>query len=261
MTHYCPFGNTGLAFFPLGLGTLWFGRKWPPDNAGYQPPTTKEIRAHMLVAYKSMGNQDGVVMIDTAAAYGDGESRIGEFLRENKEYASKSFIATKWGEDFDLETGVSSIDHSVANLHSSFERSRQRLGRIDLLYLHKTDVSVLRDIAVTEAMLRIRKDGAVRFLGASISDASVLELAVGGDLLCHFDVVQMPASVFLARPDLINALFKDCKAIVLNSPIRKSAKKDPKACYAELLKMPQCSVILTGTRTHLADTTSYADME
>lgn len=261
MTQYRPFGKTGLFFFPLGLGTIWFGRQWPPDQAEYQRPTSKEINEHLMLAYKTMGSKDGVVLIDTAAAYGDGESRIGDFLRENPARLAKSFIATKWGEDFDSVTGVSTVDHSVDNLHHSFERSLQHLGRVDLLYLHKSAPSVLRDRAVTEAMVLIKKSGKVQFLGASISDESVLELAVGEKLIDSFDAIQIPAPIFLNQLDLINILYEAGKAIVINSPIRKSDKKDPKVCYAELLRMPQVSMILTGTRTHLAETVRYVHVE
>jgi hypothetical protein len=129
------------------------------------------------------------------------------------------------------------------------------------LYLHKSTTSVLRDCAVAEAMASIKMGGKVRFLGTSVSDVSVLEMAVGEKLLDHFEAIQMPAPIFLDRLDLVNALYEAGKAIVINSPIRKSSKKDPRACYAELLRMSQVSMILTGTRTHLADTVRYANVE
>lgn len=259
MSIHRLFGKTGFAFFPLGLGTIWFGRQWPPDNPEYSYPSSTEIHEHLALAYETMGNNDGVVMVDTAAAYGDGESRIGNFLRDNPKYASLSFIATKWGEDFDAKQGVSSVDHSLANLHSSFERSLRRLGRVDLLYLHKSTSSVLHDKSVIDAMVLMRKQGSVQLLGASISDASVLEAAVREKLLDQFDVIQTPAPILFDRLDLITVLYEAGKAIVINSPIRKSGQKDPMLCYAELLKMSQVSMILTGTRTHLKDTIGYVN--
>jgi aryl-alcohol dehydrogenase-like predicted oxidoreductase len=92
MIRYRPFGKTGLSFFPLGLGTIWFGRQWPPDNAEYQRPASKEIHEHLMLAYETMANKDGVVMIDTAAAYGDGELRIWDFFRRSLDCQSSCFI-------------------------------------------------------------------------------------------------------------------------------------------------------------------------
>lgn len=261
MTIHRPFGKTGISFFPLGLGTIWFGRQWPPGNRAYNYPATQEIFRHLKLAYQTMGNHDGVVMIDTAAAYGDCEARIGNFLRENTRYEQKTFIATKWGEDFDPATGISRVDHTLANLRLSFRRSLEHLGKIDLLYIHKTNASVLRDSAVIGERARMKENKDVRFVGASISDEKVLSEAVKSDLLKPFDVIQMPAPLFLGQFDLADALYKNGTAIVLNSPIRKSGMKNPKASYVELLKNPQASVVLTGTRTHLAETVGYITEE
>ncbi|MFH1829842.1 MAG: aldo/keto reductase [Pseudomonadota bacterium] len=259
MMKYRSFGNTGLKFFPLGLGTIWFGRQWPPNNTSYKSPSFKEISEHLMLAYKTMGNHEGMVMIDTAAAYGDSEVHIGEFLRENPANAARFFIATKWGEDFDVGSGSSTVDHSAENLHQSFERSVKRLGRVDLLYLHKANTAVLRDATIIREMVKIKETARVQLLGTSISDALILRDATEKDFLTPFDVIQMPASVFMEERGIVQSLCEAGKAIVLNSPIRKLIGSDPKFCYAELLARPEVSMILTGTRTHLKETVGYLD--
>lgn len=261
MTPYRPFGKTGLFFFPFGLGTIWFGRKWPPDNSTYTFPATDEINKHLLLAYQIMRSQKGLVMIDTAAAYGNGERIIGDFFSRCPDMLPKTFLATKWGEDFDIHTNKSHVDHSLSNLHHSFKRSLKHLQNIDLLYLHKTDVAVLRDHSILSEMLCIKNNrvGGVQWIGVSISDEVVLDVSIQEKRLEFFDVIQMPAQLFLKRPDLIQTIFKEGKAIVLNSPVRKSGCQDPKLSYLHLLKNQEVSMILTGTRTHLLETVGYVN--
>jgi hypothetical protein len=98
-------------------------------------------------------------------------------------------------------------------------------------------------------------------LGTSISDAAILKEASEGDLLTPFDVVQMPAPIFWEEFDILQSIHEAGKAIVLNSPIRKSDGNDPKASYSRLLNQPEVSLILTGTRTHLAETVAYTNLE
>lgn len=254
-----PFGNSGLYFYPLGIGTIWFGRKWPPDNSSYKFPDTEEIKRYLCLCYKKLGNNDGVIMLDTAAAYGHSERLLGEFLEANPQYISKTFVATKWGEEFCQETETSRVDHSLASLHNSLKKSLHHLSKVDLLYIHKTDARVLRDDVVVNEMGRLKKEryGGIRLIGASISDEMVLKTAVEEKSFLPFDAFQIPAQLFLKRPDLTNVLSSAGKAIVLNSPIRKSENKDPKACYTDLLNRPDASIILTGTRNHLNETLGY----
>ncbi len=254
------FGKTGLRFFVLGLGTIWLGRRWPPGNASYSDPSEEEIDKHLEEAFVSMGNKDGVVMLDTAAAYGRSEERLGRFLLKRPDLARRAFIATKWGEEFDPVTNRSWKDFSVQNLRASFKRSQDHLGKVDLLYIHmSTDASadVLRDEAVRQEMERMKIDGEVRLIGASISNEAILAEAIEQGSLNGFDVIQMPAPLFLKRPALASALHQRGFAVVLNSPVRKADNQNPENAIRELANRPEVSMILTGTRMHLGETVSY----
>jgi len=266
------FGKTSLKFNVLGAGTIWLGRPWPPGNASYTYPEKQESEAYLESAYARLGNQEGMVLVDTAASYGFTEERLGEYFRSHPAQFQKTFIATKWGErqSYDpakgiLEQWTFQPDYSVSNLKESVDRSLKLLGKIDLLYLHMVGgaaADILRDRPLMDEMVRMKREGqaGIRFLGASISDEKVLEEAVRENLLVPFDVIQMPGSVFLKRPDLIQTLRVDGKSIVLNSVIRKSDRNvSEQESYFRLLDSPDVSMILTGSRNHYRDNMEYVE--
>jgi aryl-alcohol dehydrogenase-like predicted oxidoreductase len=236
----------------LGVGTIWMGRRWPTNNEYYKQPTLEEINAHLDLAYES-----GIRMFDTAAAYGHSEEKLGGWLRNEKGRSDKLFIATKWGENFDIKTTTSITDHSLENLRLSFHRSLKCLSKIDLLYVHKANETVLSDTAIINEMNSYIKEGKTGYLGASVSDTITLEHVVNSNNL-WFHFLQTSADVLLDRPDLIEKVYNAGVAIVINSPIRKSTtNKSPKECYSQIVQNPLASFVLTGTRTHLRETIDY----
>ena len=251
------FGNSELQFYPLGFGTIWFGRQWPPDNSAYIPPDSTEIYSYLKLAYKQMSDQ--LLMLDTAPAYGLSEQRIGEFLQAYPEFRSKTFIATKWGENFDTKTGLSITDHSLENLKASLGQSLDHLGKIDLLYIHKSSEEVLTNQVVMAELLAMKKKNTagIRFLGVSISDSKVLKNAHQKNLFEPFDVLQIPAPLVFEHRSMLEKLQVQGKAVVVNSPIRKASQSSPRKCFQELLQEKCVSLVLTGTRNHLSETLQY----
>lgn len=244
----------------LGIGTIWFGRQWPPNNASYVYPEYEEVRDFLDRAFEKIGGENATIMIDTAAAYGLSEEMIGRYFAERRNRIPKTFIATKWGEEFDISTGKSTIDHSKERLIASVGRSLERLGWIDLLYIHEVTLEVLRNEDVMKEMARMKEQryGGIKYIGASISNEDVLNTAVKENLIERLDVIQMPISIFLNRPDLIKSIKIKGVAIVINSPIRKGDSRKAEEIYADLLGREEISVILTGTRHHLEETMGYA---
>ncbi len=252
------FGNTDISFFPLGLGTIWMGRRWPPYNKYYINPSIDEIDYVLKDSFKRMANADGVVMLDTAAAYGKCEEHIGRFLKNNPNENAKAFIATKWGEYFNLATERSAYDHSINNLRKSFARSVKYLGHIELLYIHGTTLEVLQDKSVIDELKSMKKKHMIKFIGASISNKSVLEKSVRNNLLNSFDVIQMPADLVIKLPDIFNKIYEQGKAIIINSPIRKSGSNiSPQEQIRKFAFNPKISVLLIGTRYHFNETLNY----
>ena len=165
--------------------------------------------------------------------------------------------STQWGEEFDLDSETSVINHTLEHFQYSVERSLSRLPKIDLLYIHKADIDVLSDLQIRDAMEFLVKNGKVSFTGASISDGSVLADVVRQDLLWS-DFIQTSAEVVRTKPDLIKNIFGKGIAIVVNTPIRNLSKGvPPKDSYLEIVNNPHVSIILTGTRNHLKETIGY----
>jgi len=138
-----PFGSTGhnssrVIFGAAALGTM------KQDNA--------DRLLEMLLEY-------GVNHIDTAAAYGDSELRIGPWMREHRR---SFFLATK--------TGDRTRDAARDSLHRSLDRLRT--DRIDLIQLHNLAdeedwQKAMGTGGALEALVEARAQGLVRFIGVT----------------------------------------------------------------------------------------------
>ena len=255
------FGTTDLQFYPLSVGTVWFGRKPPMEEKEYTYPEQAEIDSFMMKTYQLLGNHEGVVMVDTASSYGFAEERLGTFLKNNSNMLSKTFIATKWGEKFDAVSDQTEVALTKTDLVESVQKSLSHLPKIDLLYIHKTNLEVLKDQDVMDEMRRLKKinHGGIRLIGASISHEPTLETAIADNLLTDLDVIQMPSTLFLKRQDLVSALHRMGKAIVINSPVSRFKNKSARDAHLDLLRHKAVSTILTGTRTHLSENHDYVE--
>ena len=118
----------------------------------------------------------GVTFFDTAEAYGpfSNESLLGEALQP---FRDQVVIATKFGFDIDLKTGVRSggLNSRPEHIREVVEAMLRRLrtDRIDLLYQHRVDPQVpMEDVA--QAVQELIQAGKVRHFGLSeASPASV----------------------------------------------------------------------------------------
>ncbi|HYA34727.1 MAG TPA: aldo/keto reductase [Candidatus Binataceae bacterium] len=143
MITTAPFGKTGYQSTRVifGAAALW-GMK--QDKADKLLETLLEF---------------GVNHIDTAAAYGDSELRIGPWMREHRKHF---FLATK--------TGDRTYQTAKESLHRSLERLRG--DHVDLIQLHNlVDESewntALGPGGALEALVEARSQGLVRFIGVT----------------------------------------------------------------------------------------------
>lgn len=118
----------------IGVGTNQFGR------TAYE-----DVRSILKRMYELGG-----AVIDTAAGYGESEVQIGNALGELG-LTRKMFIATK----------LSAPGGSGPGGMESFERSIQRLQKVDLLFVHHVD-SVESMMPV---LMELKKQGRVRYTG------------------------------------------------------------------------------------------------
>tara|TARA_Y100001933_G_scaffold103174_1_gene103958 strand:+ start:96 stop:926 length:831 start_codon:yes stop_codon:yes gene_type:complete len=168
-------GRTGIRVSPLGFGTLKFGR-----NTGVKYPTPFDLPDddtinELLDACLDMG----INLLDTAAAYGTSESRLGEILCKRGD-GDAWVLSTKAGEDYD--TGESVFDFSPEAIIASAERSLRRL-RVDsvaCLLLHSDGVAErsFGETGVFDALDDLKTRGLVRAVGASIKTPEGAAIAI-----------------------------------------------------------------------------------
>jgi aryl-alcohol dehydrogenase-like predicted oxidoreductase len=123
----------------MGIGTNRFGR------TPYEDVRSILKRMHEL----------GGTVIDTAALYGDSEVQIGKALAELG-LTQKMFIATK----LNAKGTAGGRQIEVGGIES-FQRSMQRLQKVDLLFIHFVDSVEPMMPLLTD----LKKQGRVRYIG------------------------------------------------------------------------------------------------
>jgi D-threo-aldose 1-dehydrogenase len=156
-----PFGQTDLRVTSLCVGCAPLGDM--PETFAYSVPEDSAL-ATLRAAFGGPIN-----FIDTAAAYGDGESerRIGLALRELGGLPAGYVLASK--ADRNLQTG----DFSGEQIKRSVESSLRRLGldRIQIMYIHDPEHSTFENImgpgGALEVLQRFQDEGTIGHLGIS----------------------------------------------------------------------------------------------
>jgi aryl-alcohol dehydrogenase-like predicted oxidoreductase len=173
-----PFGRTGhtssrILFGAAALGSM---RQEKADA------TLELLLAH------------GVNHIDTAAAYGDSELRVGAWMPR---YRERFFLATKTGE------------RTAEGARASLERSRERLqsDQLDLIQLHNLVDEREWQVALgpggaLEALVEARERGHVRFIGVTGHGSRVAAMHLASLARFPFDSVLLPCNFpMLAQRD------------------------------------------------------------
>ncbi|MBS1875687.1 MAG: aldo/keto reductase [Acidobacteria bacterium] len=228
----------------LGVGLIRIGREWGHVAQGV--PAEGEAAAFLEHAFAR-----GVTFYDTAPSYGSSESRTGEFLRTlTPAERGRITVATKFGEHWDAALRQPFVDHSFDALRRSIDQSLARLGRVDVLQLHKTTSDVLRSDDLARAWEYARSVGIAR-LGPSVSDLDSAALAVADG---SFSVIQLPLNLANRR---FEAPAREASArgmsVVANRPFAMGAMLYGDApvtradAFAYMLGLGLNGVILTGT--------------
>lgn len=169
-----PLGKTGLEVSPVALGCAPLGDM--PETFEYS--VSEERASETLRAVF----ESPISHLDTAAAYGDGESerRIGAAMRETGGLPEGVVLATK--ADRDLGTG----DFSGAQIQRSVHRSLTNLGldELQLVYLHDPEdldepgrepfEYMMSPGGPVETLLGLKNEGVIRHVGISGGPISLL---------------------------------------------------------------------------------------
>src|SRR3954470_14718121 len=163
-----PFGRTGHDSTRVIFGAAALGNM--------RQERADEVLATLL--------EFGVNHIDTAAAYGDSELRVGAWMPEHR---SRFFLATK--------TGERQGDRARRQLEHSLERLQ--VDSVDLIQLHNLvepdewEIAHGPDGAVA-ALARAREEGLVRFIGVTGHGTRIARMHLHSLGRFDFDSVLLP---------------------------------------------------------------------
>ncbi|MCJ7548124.1 MAG: aldo/keto reductase [Anaerolineae bacterium] len=177
------FGKTELEVTRLALGGYPFGgvnlaRGWDPFSPAGRVQAIETIHAAL---------DAGINLVDTAPGYGDGnsESIFGEALRGRRD---EVVLATKVG-----------YHGSAADVRESVETSLRRLQTevIDIIQFHggmytSNEVRHILDEGVLDALVTLREEGKVRFLGFTVEEPWTARPLIASGA---FDVMQVRYNV------------------------------------------------------------------
>jgi aryl-alcohol dehydrogenase-like predicted oxidoreductase len=229
----------------FGLGLLEIGKRW-----GAHPrdvPAEEESRRLLDAAWRL-----GVRVFDTAASYGDSEEKFGRWL-DSLDAAARAelFVATKFGEHWNADRGEPWVDHSYDALTRSLDRSLERLGRIDLVQVHKTSLEALASAGFWRALEETRRRGVAR-IGASASSLDVARAAIECG---RFDQIQVPFNRADTRfAPVIAEATRRGMLVFTNRPLKMGALVEAGAsldeitgCFRAVLAAGFSGAVLCGT--------------
>lgn len=253
----------------LGVGTIWYGMQWPPENDDWKSPSVQETSSTFL---KIINSTSKFVLVDTAPCYRGAESMLSNVLALNKpESLARVVISTKVGEYYDKNKEKNFVDYSIDRIHASLKNSHKLLGDLHIIYMHLTSQLSLKESlskAIKKSdlyteMMDIREEGkyGCKLLGVTISNDKLLGILIDENLLPNFDVLQVPAWLVRQQPELI-AKWKsrrDSNLVIVNSCVRhKPEAMTVDEAYKSVLSAPFVDVVLCGSRNHVTQSIAIA---
>jgi aryl-alcohol dehydrogenase-like predicted oxidoreductase len=232
----------------LGCGLIRLGRSW---GAWEQPPlSSQQARAFLETAIEM-----GIDFFDTAPAYGSSEALLGEMCGSLADTQRECLqIATKVGEHWVAEDQTTVVDHSDQAVRRSIEQSLQRLGRIDVLQIHKASVELLRSDAFP-SLIETLREYKIPALGVSLSDMETFKLAHASQEFLYYQFPFNQASAGLG--EVLDMLVQEHAQPLINRPMamgklvqghtdvnRTRLLRD---AFSFILPQMHTGVILTGT--------------
>jgi len=234
-------GSTELTISRLGLGTVKLGRtqgvKYPQ---AFTLPNDTEATELLVTAHEL-----GINLIDTAPAYGESETRLGQLIYG---VASRPHwvLMSKVGEEFD--NGESRFDFSPSHIKFSIERSLSRLKTdyLDIVLVHSDgrDQALIEEEGVFDTLNRLKEQGYFRYFGMSTK-------TVSGGLLTvqQADVVMVTHHLeYQEEKTVIEAALAHHKGVFIKKALGSGHLPDPKAALRFALAEPGVSSVIVGTR-------------
>ncbi|TQS33925.1 hypothetical protein Golomagni_05715, partial [Golovinomyces magnicellulatus] len=180
-------GRNGPRVSAVGFGTMSLA-------GAYGTPKSQQDQFQVL----DRAHEIGARFWDTADVYGDSEKCIGEwFARTGKR--NDIFLATKVG--FQIKDGARVECTDPTYIKEACEKSLKTLGidTIDLLYLHRIDKHTPIEASI-EAMVQLKNEGKIRYLGISECSANTLRRATAVHQISAYEVEYSPFCLEIENP-------------------------------------------------------------
>ncbi|KIX09201.1 uncharacterized protein Z518_00280 [Rhinocladiella mackenziei CBS 650.93] len=203
-------GRNGPLVCAVGFGAMSIG-------GAYGQKDTEEDKIALLDHAHAIGE----TFWDTADIYFDSEEIIGKWFKRSGK-RKDIFLATKFGLGFDWEMKQQFERSDPEYVRSACEKSLKTLGveTIDLYYCHRVDGKTPIEKTV-EAMVELKNEGKIRYLGLSEVSSSTLRRACAVHQIAALQVEYNPF-VLDIESDRTN-LLKTCRelgvAVVAYSPV------------------------------------------
>ncbi len=236
----------------LGLGLIGIGRNWGHIQSTI--PTAFEVDILLEKAIEL-----GICFFDTAPAYGMSEERLGTFLKNHSSVLDPIVVATKFGEFWIEESQTTLTDHSYAKCVASIDLSLQRLGKIDVLQLHKAN----KDVLMSDSFARICEYATslkITSIGVSASDLETGTIALE---IPNVDYIQIPFNLYFSQlSPLFDLARVKGKKVIINRPFNmgkllydESEKFSKEQAFAFIVSQGFEGVVLTVTTSvkHLVE--------
>jgi aryl-alcohol dehydrogenase-like predicted oxidoreductase len=172
----------------LCLGTVQFGLKY--GIAGNEQPNLSSCVEMLDYAY-----QNGITTFDTASAYGTAEDVLGEFIKQKAIKQSGIEIISKIKPDIFKEENRKSW-YSEAKNAVTMSIKKLNVECLDGYMLH--NASKIYDEEVIETLFRLKKEGYVKRIGASVYNPDEANKTFS---YRDAEIVQLPYNIFDQRLD------------------------------------------------------------
>lgn len=167
----------------LCLGTVQFGMDYGILNTK-MPPIDNSLKC------LDYATQNGVVAIDTAAAYGKAEDIVGMFLKKRTISRNNLWISTKFQPN--VLDDVDQCNYSnVIRTHLLESLKKLNTDYVDAYYLHSARYSF--DNSILEALYSVKKEGLANKVGVSVYEPEEADACFKSK---YVDIIQLPYSIF-----------------------------------------------------------------
>ena len=230
-----PLGATGIDVSLIGLGTVKLGRNTGLDMAPFPLPSLRQARRLIDGAWEL-----GINLLDTAAAYGESEARLGRLLADSRQ---RWVLCTKAGETHG--DGLSRYDFSAKAIRRSVETSLRRLRTdyLDIVLVHSDgrDRAILAEAEAIDTLTDLKRAGAIRAVGFSHKT-----VAGGMAALAQCDVVMTALSHGdRSQRGVVQAAGRRGRGVLIKKPLDSGVAAPKTLRY--VAAQPGVSSIVVGT--------------